>query len=61
MGDATDKKQQRGGWVAWEACSGRYSVYPADEMRDPECIKMASRQDCDDLIELLRVVRERLP
>jgi hypothetical protein len=59
MGDAVNK----GNWLA---NPGRYSrgwaVACTDERADDdELVYVRSRQDCDDLIELLRVVRERLP
>lgn len=35
--------------------------WTADEPGGPGGCEVETRQDCDDLIELLRVVRERLP
>jgi hypothetical protein len=49
-----------GQWDAdiWVLKDGSREVDLSDGNRD---IGITSRQDCDDLIELLRVVRERLP
>jgi hypothetical protein len=39
-----------------------YEIEPKESNDVERCyLPVASRQDCDDLIELLRVVRERLP
>jgi hypothetical protein len=55
------ERLKRGAWAGDEFRVGVFAVHPSDAYHRDEGIYVRSRQDCDDLIELLRVVRERLP
>jgi hypothetical protein len=61
---AADWSEETGNFMAWgNGPGGETIVAPtAAATRDSfDSLYLFSRQDCDDLIELLRVVRERLP
>jgi hypothetical protein len=53
---------EKGDWIAEPSTAwAPWWIVRSGPGADDDLVYVTSRQDCDDLIELLRVVRERLP
>jgi len=60
-GDEPDWPWGRGQFCAGRVFNGVHVLVPNYGWNDQSGFRLGSRQDCDDLIALLQVVRERLP